>query len=447
MPPVPRKKSCLHCRTAKARCDLSVPSCSRCTDRQLRCHYDAKVANASPYPRRTPVYVGSDTALPSPPELAPASSVDDITLPQHDDLDWLNADYGFDVDKILGLPSGTINTMSTTDADASSTTSLESRNTMADYSLVLPGGHASTETDLTVSIVLGQIKRYPRMILEDSRLPPFIHSRCATGRREDIEPASELRRHLLEPLAICADIVRLFYSKTQASNAFFWRTLRAEQRRLLDDYSKYDNLTLLASLQALVLYFLLQAQETDSFYHSQSFEIATQAVVEICDKLRRVEYGGFDSGSDRSGQAPSWERWAFHESLRRSVNVLYVVHQSMSYILGPESTPCEGYNDVPLPCVQDLWAAPRRLDWEVEYARWQKDNKEADTLTIGTIRHSLPTGADPVILKTLQRWCSGLDEFGSLVWTISRTANREIQQRAGGCGGANAGFPSTTFAI
>ncbi|KAH8680853.1 hypothetical protein BX600DRAFT_4824 [Xylariales sp. PMI_506] len=44
--PISRKKSCAQCRAAKARCSLEQPTCSRCTDRDLRCDY------ASAFPRR-----------------------------------------------------------------------------------------------------------------------------------------------------------------------------------------------------------------------------------------------------------------------------------------------------------------------------------------------------------------------------------------------------------
>lgn len=39
--PKPRQKSCDHCVSSKLRCDLEVPSFSRCTTRKLRCHRPA----------------------------------------------------------------------------------------------------------------------------------------------------------------------------------------------------------------------------------------------------------------------------------------------------------------------------------------------------------------------------------------------------------------------
>jgi hypothetical protein len=38
--PLSRKKSCTQCRVAKVRCNLHLPSCSRCSQRALSCKYD-----------------------------------------------------------------------------------------------------------------------------------------------------------------------------------------------------------------------------------------------------------------------------------------------------------------------------------------------------------------------------------------------------------------------
>lgn len=37
--PLPRQKSCEACKTAKRRCDLGLPACSRCTHRDVACVY------------------------------------------------------------------------------------------------------------------------------------------------------------------------------------------------------------------------------------------------------------------------------------------------------------------------------------------------------------------------------------------------------------------------
>lgn len=83
------------------------------------------------------------------------------------------------------------------------------------------------------SVVLGQLTGYPKMMLEGELLPPFIQPPC----HHDEEQAPVCRiagRHkcLPEILAICAGLVEMFYSRTQASEQYVWKMIYAEQARL-----------------------------------------------------------------------------------------------------------------------------------------------------------------------------------------------------------------------
>lgn len=83
------------------------------------------------------------------------------------------------------------------------------------------------------SVVLGQLTSYPKMMVEGDLLPPFIQPPC----HYDEEQASDCRmfgRHkcLPEILAICASLVEMFYTRTQANGHFVWRTIYTERARL-----------------------------------------------------------------------------------------------------------------------------------------------------------------------------------------------------------------------
>lgn len=45
---IPRRKSCMACAKAKRRCDLAFPACSRCSLRQLDCHYPSLIQGNAP---------------------------------------------------------------------------------------------------------------------------------------------------------------------------------------------------------------------------------------------------------------------------------------------------------------------------------------------------------------------------------------------------------------
>lgn len=51
--PLSRKKSCVRCRQSKLRCNQSIPSCSRCSERGIRCVYDWRISEADPYANPT----------------------------------------------------------------------------------------------------------------------------------------------------------------------------------------------------------------------------------------------------------------------------------------------------------------------------------------------------------------------------------------------------------
>lgn len=83
------------------------------------------------------------------------------------------------------------------------------------------------------SVVLGQLTGYPKMMLEGELLPPFIQPPCHYD--EEQAPACRIAgRHkcLPEILAICAGLVDMFYSRTQASEQYVWKMIYAERARL-----------------------------------------------------------------------------------------------------------------------------------------------------------------------------------------------------------------------
>lgn len=65
--PLSRKKACFLCRESKARCDRTIPECSRCAARKLRCVYDGRDGfrtAGSPYPYPSRVAVPQETIDP-----------------------------------------------------------------------------------------------------------------------------------------------------------------------------------------------------------------------------------------------------------------------------------------------------------------------------------------------------------------------------------------------
>lgn len=91
---------------------------------------------------------------------------------------------------------------------------------------------------MLTNIVLGQITGYPKMLVLGDRLPPFIHAPCYTDERLAPE-CGEMGKHQCLPksLAICASLVDMFYSRTDANADFVWQTIVSEGQRLHEEVS------------------------------------------------------------------------------------------------------------------------------------------------------------------------------------------------------------------
>jgi hypothetical protein len=82
--------------------------------------------------------------------------------------------------------------------------------------------------------VLSALRTYPAMLLSNSDLPPFIHPYFGYG--VAISDTSIRSRHSdLRPLRNCAIIVQWQSMKSEESTLYLWRTIKAEQERLLSE--------------------------------------------------------------------------------------------------------------------------------------------------------------------------------------------------------------------
>ncbi|PNP39169.1 hypothetical protein TGAMA5MH_08846 [Trichoderma gamsii] len=106
---------------------------------------------------------------------------------------------------------------------------------------------------MLTNIILGQITGYPKMLVLGDRLPPFIHAPCYTDERLAPE-CGEMGKHQCLPksLAICASLVDMFYSRTDANADFVWQTIYSEGKRLHEEVS-FSLLTLIDAIVVSVL--------------------------------------------------------------------------------------------------------------------------------------------------------------------------------------------------
>lgn len=95
------------------------------------------------------------------------------------------------------------------------------------------------EQSLTTKILVGQIKNYPRMLIGGNRLPPFIFPQCIFNGRlcRQCTAANGMHQCLPEPLANCAALTQMFYSRSPGNTQLVWKTMYEEQKRLYEQVS------------------------------------------------------------------------------------------------------------------------------------------------------------------------------------------------------------------
>jgi hypothetical protein len=84
----------------------------------------------------------------------------------------------------------------------------------------------------SASLVVQTLRAFLQMMLRRQTFPPFIHPHWHP-------PSTAIRAGVPEPLANCMSVAHMFASLTSETKPFLWRTIRAEQRRFIDEVRSY----------------------------------------------------------------------------------------------------------------------------------------------------------------------------------------------------------------
>lgn len=253
--PLSRKKSCVRCREAKTRCNQVLPTCSRCLDKNVRCVYESE--RLAPYPQASPrpaqrlqvpnrLHSGPiddispgdifPTGEPSPPPAWTSTAgvlhgqLSESSPPSSIPLDIIK-EVEQNVNEDLWLLEQADNARKQKNMQL--VTAPDSSLLGKAYSRRRIGGQ-----DVLASVVLGQLKSYPRMLIEGDKLPPFIHPRCYLD--EELAPACRASgRHVCfsTELSICVSLVQMFYAKSSKNSEFVWKTIHDEGERIVQQVS------------------------------------------------------------------------------------------------------------------------------------------------------------------------------------------------------------------
>ncbi|KAL7962527.1 P-loop containing nucleoside triphosphate hydrolase protein [Trichoderma compactum] len=204
---------------------------------------------------------------------------------------------------------------------------------------------------MLTNMVLGQITGYPKMLVLGDRLPPFIHAPCYMDERLAPE-CGEMGKHQCLPkrLAICASLVDMFYSRTDANADFVWQTISSEGQRLHEEYKSLDSHGQLAALQAIIIYILLQAQDPETAERNGANALLLIMMVFALLGLVELLFEG-----------------------------LIPPHAAQA------NPPYKNFRATPLPSQRDLWEARTNRSWRRELKLYLSGRTSREVLTVGDL--------------------------------------------------------------
>ncbi|EHK47070.1 hypothetical protein TRIATDRAFT_45747 [Trichoderma atroviride IMI 206040] len=290
---------------------------------------------------------------------------------------------------------------------------------------------------LTTKTIFGQVSAYPALMVSGLSLPPYIHSKCALDDSTTYNCAKAQKHECLgKTLSICAALVGMWLERTPASSPFIWETIYKEIARLDHEYESFDMETLVESMQAMMTYMLLQAQDTDTVMKNDVRFLLT-ALTHCCGKVHEtLEYNTFvdtlDNPLDR-------KTWAQYEATRRTVCLIYTVEIFLEIRFRQQDfRSCQKFANAPLPCIRDLWEVPSTYEWKKRYNAFLRGRSADKILTLSDYKLSQQLSAEEFvssttagdncgcIIKDVLRWCEGLDQLGTLITLASSLIKYEL---------------------
>ncbi|OTA04912.1 hypothetical protein A9Z42_0055150 [Trichoderma parareesei] len=290
---------------------------------------------------------------------------------------------------------------------------------------------------LATRTILGQVCSYPAMMVSGHALPPFIHSRCS------------LDDGLTTPV----------------SSDFVWETIYNEIGRMHKEHESFDSETMLESIQALTIYMLLQAQDTETLLKNNvklllitiGVRTTPSVLMLLTTNTQTQELGPklhssleYNTLIDTIESPLCRSTWVLYESARRTLCLLYIIEMFLEINLRPRPISarcCQSFAATPLPCIRDLWEVPSTYDWSKRYSAFLRGRSVAKILTLRDYKmtqHLSPeelldgvAGLNGVagsgtgsgsgsVTKDVMRWCEGMDSFGTLVTLAATLLQYEV---------------------
>ncbi|KAJ5923562.1 hypothetical protein N7454_008807 [Penicillium verhagenii] len=311
-----RQKSCIACAEGKRRCNRQTPQCSRCLARGVQCSYINRSS------RQTETYPQSESAIA-------------ITFPDY---------YSYYSDDLLSLVDATgpifyhddhIENDSWLTMDPSSLLAQPALSAIQKYPELSKVDKWATQQ------IMQSIKSFPRLFLQHGKTP-FIHARLYDS-------------HLPDAIQDAFSVSAAYCIKNPQTEDMVFRMLESKASSLMGrDYSARSLDTLLAAVQALMLFHIMQLFDGNIRQRS----IAEQSLATL--KSMTVQ---LHTRAAELTPSSTWEAWIFAESIRRTVIMSLFIEGLYSVLKSGFCESVPTLSLLPFTAGGELWDATTDSSW------------------------------------------------------------------------------------
>ncbi|KAK9234604.1 hypothetical protein V1525DRAFT_435460 [Lipomyces kononenkoae] len=363
--PPPRRKSCLQCIKSKRRCDLGIPTCTRCRQRLIECSYPSRSdrnATIIPFQDQRACKGGpvlSEPAVENLPQLQGRGS----SVYSTQSIFAVNCDS---LPCVLQGPENGLGYV-TPPTFAVRDTSLDIVQQTPD--VLVPSRRRAFEFTFAaissrLQYSIEQILATPRkMVLENQTA--WCHPRLYI----DVMP-----RSMQDALACCA----LYLAKNHINAPIIFSTIEAKVSDLLVAPEPTTAIELLARTQALILYQIIRVFDGDivalaaAAATSSALEAATLALMPYVEFYNTsiMEEGGMLELCPLTTTKEFWLSWVFQESARRTLLFSFFFLQMHRLLIENKPVRCDGCKLYVCPSwtvSAHLWKAQSVLDFAIAW--------------------------------------------------------------------------------
>jgi hypothetical protein len=249
------------------------------------------------------------------------------------------------------------------------------------------------------------LKSYAGALMHGSVLPPLIHP-------TQIKPGM-----ILEPLANCLKLAKLCDPTLPGSKDLAIQLLEQEMARLFAEHLAYDAATMLAALQAYLLYTVMQL-----FYLEQDLSPGLrQAVLNLQQMASVSALQGTVSREDTRHGSVAWQTFVHVEAKRRTLYTMYLLDNHLCVVDNVPVFLAEELRGLPAPSSSNLWRAQEAGEWQRKRTehmyRWPESSLTIDELW------ALPADSpsDKVVARSSRtaRWLEEVDEYGTMLYAVT----------------------------